>query len=160
MFLKTFVLQICSKFTEHPRQGMISIKLVCNFTLLYFTYTSGWYFPICLFAENIFWRTPMGDCFWICNVIKLDKIILKSLWYFVYLNYPLLLKLFFYNNWCNYLIFMYEISQCWEWIVVYYYEKKNIQSYLETLLKLEIIWGGFFLKHLVYLRTHTKVIIP
>ena len=32
VFLRKIVLKICSKLTgEHPRQGVISIKLLCNF---------------------------------------------------------------------------------------------------------------------------------
>ena len=27
----------------------------------------------CIFAKQIFWRTPIGDCFWIGNVITLVK---------------------------------------------------------------------------------------
>ena len=67
---------------------------------------------------------------------------LKTLWCFTYLNYPLLFKLFFYN-WCNYLIFMYETSKCWEWIAVYNHEK-NIQIFLKILLASEITLGVFF----------------
>ena len=127
MFVKTAFLQICSKFTgKHPCGTVISIKLVCNFTEL--TLLHGCFLYICcIYAEHIFWRTLMGDCSWICNVMKLVKMIFKSLWYFAYLNYPLLLKLFFYN-WRNYLIFMYEISKCWGWILVYNYENKVIES--------------------------------
>ena len=144
MFVKTVVLQICSKFTEHPSGSAISIKLVCNFTEI--TLRHGIFLCICcIFAENIMWRTPMGDCFWICNVIKLVKIILESLWYFAYLNYPLLPNLFFYN-WCKYLIFMYEISKCWEWIVVYNHEKKCSKLFGNS-SGAENNMGWLFLKH-------------
>ena len=81
----------------------------------------------CIFAEHIVWRTPMEDNSWICNVIKLVKMILKSFWYFTYLNYPLLLKLFFYN-WCNCLIFMYKISKCWEFKVLLTISLNNLSS--------------------------------
>ena len=98
----------------------------------------------CMFGEYIFWRTPVGDWFWISNVTRLVKMILKNYKYFAHLNYPLLLKLFFYN-WCNYLIFMYKIWKCWEWIAVYNYEKRKIiQIYSKIFLTLEIAWGGFF----------------
>ena len=122
MFVKTVVLQICSKFTwEHPCGSVISIKLVRNFTEI--TLPHFLLYICCIFAKHSFWRTPIGDCFWTCNVIKLVKMILISLWHFTYLNYPLLLKLFF-KNWCNYLIFICEISKCWEWISNYNYGKQ------------------------------------
>ena len=139
MFVKTAFLQICNKFTrEHPYRNVIWFATLLNtyFCMGVFLYIC------CIFSEHIFWRTPMGDCSWICNVIKLVKMMLKSLWYFAYLNYHLL-KLFFYN-WCNYLIFMYKISKCWEWIPVYNYEKKIIQTYLKTFLMPEITYGSFF----------------
>ena len=123
MFVKKAVLQICSKFTgENSCESVISIKLLHNFTEI--TLLHVLLCICCIFAAHSIWRMPVGDCFWISNVIKLVKMILKSQWYFAYLNNPLLLKLFF-NNWCNHLIFMYDICNCWEWIAVYNYMKKT-----------------------------------
>ena len=79
VFVKTAVLEICSKFTgEHPCRSVISIKLVRNFTEITVPYVL--LCICCIFAEHSFWRTPIEDCLWICNVIKLVKMILKTLW--------------------------------------------------------------------------------
>ena len=80
--------------------------------------------------------------------MKLAKIILESVWYIAYLNFPFLLKLFF-NNWCNYLIFMYEISKCLEWIAIYSYEK-NYSNLFENSSDFGNNMGQLFMKHPVY----------
>ena len=90
----------------------------------------------------------IGDCSWICNVINLVKLILKSLWCFACLNYPLLLKLFL-NNWWSYLIFMYKISKWWEWIALYNYEK-NYSNLFENSSDLGNNIGRLFLKNILY----------
>ena len=43
------------------------ILLKSNLRIIIFLYI------YCIFAKQIFWRTPIGDCFWIGNVIKLVK---------------------------------------------------------------------------------------
>ena len=74
---------------------------------LYWTHIFAWVFS-CLFPaylQNKFFEAPETcnvprrlHCSWICNVIKLVKMILKSLWYLAHLIYPLLPKLFFTND--------------------------------------------------------------
>ena len=110
VFVKTNAAQISRKFTwEQPCKTVISIKLLA--ILLTSHFRMGALLQIySIFAEYNFWRTPMGDCFWICNITKLVKMLLKSS--YAYLSYPLLLKLFFYK-WCTYIIFMYDRSICW-----------------------------------------------
>ena len=70
LFVETAVMQICRKFIEeHPCGIMISVKVLCNFTEI----TSSHGVPLyicCIFANQIFWRTPMGDCSWIFIVVK------------------------------------------------------------------------------------------
>ena len=135
-----------TKNWSQPCGNEISIKLIRNFTEITLPYV---FLYICyIFAEHIFWRTSIGNCFWICNFMKLAKIILKSVWCIAYLNFPFLLKLFF-NNWCNYLIFMYEISKFWEWIAVYSYEK-NYSNLFENSSDFGNNMGQLFMKHPVY----------
>ena len=135
---------------------MIPIKLICNITEI--TLLPFLLYIWCTFAEHRFWRKPFGDCFWICNIIKLVKMILKSLWYFAYLNYTLLLKLSF-NNWYNYLIFMYEIPKCWVWIAVYKYEKKNYSNLFENTSEIGNNIGRLFFETSVTLFFENNIIL-
>ena len=59
VFLEKGVLEICSKFTEHPCRSAISIKLQSNFIEI--TLQHGCCSPVNLL--RIF-RTPLGGCFW------------------------------------------------------------------------------------------------
>ena len=103
--LRCFLKQLFWKYQQSYRRTSIwkrDFNKVGFTTLLKSHFRTSVFMYICyIFAEHIFWRTPTGDCLRICNVIKLVKAILKGLWYFAYLSYPLLLKLFFYK-WCNY----------------------------------------------------------
>ena len=59
VFLRKFVLKICSKFTgEHPCRSAISIKLLCNFIEITLRHGCS---PIYLL--HIF-RTPLDGCFY------------------------------------------------------------------------------------------------
>ena len=142
MFIKTAVPQICSNFTgKHQCRSMILIKLVNNLTVTTFPHVCSCWKS----AQHIFCRTPIGDWLWICNVIKLVKMILKSLWYFAYLIYPFLLNLFFWN-WSNYLIFKYEISKCWNELKFTIMKKKKKKwIYWKTLQTPAVTFGSLFL---------------
>ena len=63
VFLEKSVLKISNKFTgEHPWQGVISIKLFCNFIEIA---PPHWYSPVncCIFLEHLFLGTPLDGCF-------------------------------------------------------------------------------------------------
>ena len=60
------VLKICSKSAgKHPRQNVISIKLLCNFI------------EIALLFECSSVRTPLSECFWMSKDHKLKMRTLK-----------------------------------------------------------------------------------
>ena len=124
----------------------------CDFNkvgwLLLRNHTSAWV-SCCIFAgymQNKYFEEHLWETASEFVIIKLVKIIFKSLWYFAYLNLPLLHKFFFFN-WCNYPnihvrdIKMLGINCSLQLL------KMIIQIYLKTLLTSEITWDGFLLKH-------------
>ena len=86
MFVKTAALQLCSKFTgEQPCGNVISVKLACNFTETALPHGCfpAYLLHICKthFLKNtyLFKRLLLNSMLNDCNVVKLDKMILKSL---------------------------------------------------------------------------------
>ena len=66
VFLGKGVRKICSKFTEHPCQGVISMKIQSNFIEI--TLQHECYLLYCsIFSEQLFKKTRMEGCF--CQII-------------------------------------------------------------------------------------------
>ena len=67
-------LKICSKFTgKHPCRSVILTKLLCNFIEIALRHGRS---PVYLliFSEHLFIRTPLQNCFCICNLVSVIPI--------------------------------------------------------------------------------------